>query len=582
MKKAVWIVMLLIIALPLSLCAVEKNIAPDTELKPALENGDAFPVATPLIQQIFEAREQGDFELHEALNEELKQTIPAPPNDAPELHAERVDEEIPILRWGDDVVLFGGDVFVNAWAIPLGIDDEAISVDCHIGDTLIAAVARTDSAVAVIRSYDGGVTWHHIWNLTSSGQQLFEPEVIYARNGHYHIFMRNSYNNGTLLVFNFDAQGNWTAPWITTSADTIVNYTVCSDRSGFMTSYYFYLAFHRQTGGENQDEIDFTRSTDQGETWSTPSTIQVVGSGAPDLSIGNYPYLYLTRWFWNNDNKRVYTRRSDDAGNNWFGSVLVYDDGDSVNVMGPQIACSHDGSQHAWVVFSRQDPYSDSLDYGMGWTRSTDAGATWSSWGYVHSWLDHQEVLPSISVHDGYNDSLYAPYVTALQSNVDWSGNHTLSFAWTSGDTWSNPAESFNDSVPEFTRPIQTWETPGIPAIAYVGEGGTNVYFDAWSVGVEEEEQEVTVTSFGTAHPNPFSARTRIELTIPKSGTVSIKAYNVLGQEVSTIFNGVKNAGTHAIEWKGTDNSGNRLPSGIYFMRIKTPYRTSSKKLILQ
>jgi flagellar hook assembly protein FlgD len=118
--------------------------------------------------------------------------------------------------------------------------------------------------------------------------------------------------------------------------------------------------------------------------------------------------------------------------------------------------------------------------------------------------------------------------------------------------------------------------------MAYVGSGGVNVYYDAWSVAVEEENPVAQETSFGKAHPNPFSARTLIELTLPKTSAVSVKAYNVLGQEVSTIFNGTKDAGTHSIEWKGTDNNGNRLPSGIYFMRIKTPYRTSSKKLILQ
>jgi hypothetical protein len=583
MKKAVWMVAFLMMSLPLALCAVEKNVAHRIDLEPALDNGDLFPVASPLIQQIMEARDQGDLELYESLIDEFEQTLPEQPNNAPIPRVEKVEgQSSPIMRWGNDVVLYNDVVYYNSWSVPVGgVDDEAISVDCHIGDTLLAAVSRPDSLMAILKSYDGGMSWSHVSNLVVGGYQLLEPEVIYARNGHYHIFMRCTWNNGSILVFNFDAAGNWTAPWIVTSADTVADYTVCSDRSGYASSYFFYLSYHKQLGGEGQDEIEFTRSLDQGETWATPAPLQGNGSGFPDLRIGNYPHLYGTHSFWNGNKKYIYTRRSADAGVNWQSSIQICSDGDSVNFMGPQIACSHDYTDDAWVMFARQDPYTSNLDYGLCWSWSQDAGATWSTWYYVNSLVDYNEVLPSINVHDGYYDSLYYPYVTCIRSYYDWADPLTLSYFWDTDSAWSAEA-SYNDSVPALTRPIQTWETAGVPAMAYVGENGNRVYFDAWSVSVEEENPAAQEASLGKAHPNPFSARTRIELTLPKTSSVSVKAYNILGQEVSTIFNGMKNAGTHSIEWKGTDNNGNRLPSGIYFMRIKTPYHTSSKKLILQ
>ena len=74
--------------------------------------------------------------------------------------------------------------------------------------------------------------------------------------------------------------------------------------------------------------------------------------------------------------------------------------------------------------------------------------------------------------------------------------------------------------------------------------------------------------SLAQNYPNPFNPSTAIRYDIPVNSAVTIKIFNVLGQEIVTLVNGNVAAGTHELEWSGKDNSGRSVASGIYFYRI--------------
>lgn len=76
--------------------------------------------------------------------------------------------------------------------------------------------------------------------------------------------------------------------------------------------------------------------------------------------------------------------------------------------------------------------------------------------------------------------------------------------------------------------------------------------------------------------PNPFNPSTAIRYNIPLSGVVSLKIYNILGQEIATLVNEWKQVGTYSTTW---DASG--LPSGVYFYRLQLSSFNETKKLIL-
>ena len=77
-------------------------------------------------------------------------------------------------------------------------------------------------------------------------------------------------------------------------------------------------------------------------------------------------------------------------------------------------------------------------------------------------------------------------------------------------------------------------------------------------------------------NPNPFSTRTLIQYDLPKDTHVNIQIYNVKGQLVEELVNGVESAGRKQIEWETKDSS-----SGIYFYRLSTEDKTIIKKMLL-
>ena len=81
--------------------------------------------------------------------------------------------------------------------------------------------------------------------------------------------------------------------------------------------------------------------------------------------------------------------------------------------------------------------------------------------------------------------------------------------------------------------------------------------------------------------PNPFNSSTIIPFQIPNESYINASVYNILGQEILTILEGVHASGYYHLKWNGEDRNGNYVSSGIYFMKIKYNNKYYSKKMIL-
>ncbi len=77
--------------------------------------------------------------------------------------------------------------------------------------------------------------------------------------------------------------------------------------------------------------------------------------------------------------------------------------------------------------------------------------------------------------------------------------------------------------------------------------------------------------------PNPFNPSTTITYSLPNKDRVKIRVYNEIGQLVATLFDGIKQAGIHKIDF----NANGQLNSGIYFYTLETSSFRQSKKMIL-
>ncbi|MFH1852350.1 MAG: T9SS type A sorting domain-containing protein [Candidatus Neomarinimicrobiota bacterium] len=119
-------------------------------------------------------------------------------------------------------------------------------------------------------------------------------------------------------------------------------------------------------------------------------------------------------------------------------------------------------------------------------------------------------------------------------------------------------------------------------------------YFDDFSVekmgvvtsSVDDEDGEVAnalPTSYKLAqnYPNPFNPETAIEFSCPLTGYVRLDIYNMLGQKVRTLVNGVYSPGIHHVSWNARNDFGQPVASGIYIYSLVTKDTQVTKKMLL-
>ncbi len=99
---------------------------------------------------------------------------------------------------------------------------------------------------------------------------------------------------------------------------------------------------------------------------------------------------------------------------------------------------------------------------------------------------------------------------------------------------------------------------------------------DPGAVGVKEVKGSVPLEfKLSQNYPNPFNPETKIEYSVPKSAFVTLKVYNLLGQEVATLFSGNQKAGNYEATFNGAN-----LASGVYMYSLQSDNVTITKKFV--
>ena len=108
--------------------------------------------------------------------------------------------------------------------------------------------------------------------------------------------------------------------------------------------------------------------------------------------------------------------------------------------------------------------------------------------------------------------------------------------------------------------------------------------FPGMPTSLEESDHAQTLPNAVTLYqnyPNPFNPETIIEFEIPRRCQVRLEILNLLGQHVTTIVNGEHSAGGIRYTWNALNELGAKVPSGVYFYRLRTPDMVISKKMML-
>jgi len=108
-----------------------------------------------------------------------------------------------------------------------------------------------------------------------------------------------------------------------------------------------------------------------------------------------------------------------------------------------------------------------------------------------------------------------------------------------------------------------------------------NFWFGDTFVSVETEGTNPSVFSLEQNYPNPFNPTTSLQYAIGSRQFVTLKVYDVLGNEVATLVNEEKPAGEYEVEFNSHSDAGQNLSSGVYFYKLKAGNFIETKKMIL-
>lgn len=143
-------------------------------------------------------------------------------------------------------------------------------------------------------------------------------------------------------------------------------------------------------------------------------------------------------------------------------------------------------------------------------------------------------------------------------------------FAWAGRDEAKDPIFQI-----DFQAPEQEIE------LHYNVNGRLGILPISTDTAIQEEVQPVSVFELYQNHPNPFNPSTRIIFSLPAEQEARLVIYNLKGQKLKTLADGVFPRGQSRLDWNGCDEQGRALPSGIYFYILESGCESQKRKMVL-
>ena len=221
---------------------------------------------------------------------------------------------------------------------------------------------------------------------------------------------------------------------------------------------------------------------------------------------------------------------------------------------------------------------------------SSNLGANWSQQTTTFTnqysvWFNSETVglagynALNVTTNSGTNWSALASPVAANTAGIAGTGsewwvatqNTTVHYSSNNGAAWST-AYTAPDGVFYHITKARTGNT-----LWAVRNNGKISRYGTPISGITVVSNEIPSSySVSQNYPNPFNPTTKINFALPKSGLVSMKVYDILGKEVATLVNEVKNAGSYTVDFNASS-----LTSGMYFYKVSVNGFSEVKKMML-
>jgi predicted GH43/DUF377 family glycosyl hydrolase len=231
--------------------------------------------------------------------------------------------------------------------------------------------------------------------------------------------------------------------------------------------------------------------------------------------------------------------------------------------------------------------YATSID-GISWKRDTTNSPVLSM-GAVNQWDEKTIGTPSVL---RIGNAYYMWY-----SGSDPYGRYDATGAATSSDGITNWQKY--EANPVLRNAPASWEATWAQVGTVLLKGDTlHMWYDGYrdpettnkimighatsplvASGIAERNQEVPASfSLSQNYPNPFNPSTIVSYELPRPSHVVLEVFSTLGVKVTTLVDGVKSAGVHAVQFDGSG-----LPSGVYFYRLSAQdASTGSVEILVQ
>ena len=227
-----------------------------------------------------------------------------------------------------------------------------------------------------------------------------------------------------------------------------------------------------------------------------------------------------------------------------------------------------------------KSPYKVLKTYDENWRLIEEIEQNW----YVNEWVIIQKSTYTYDDNNNQIEYLFQRWV----NNNDWLNYSKFTYTydennnqieWLIQSCFGNEcvnSSKYTYTYDENNNPIELLRQDWIDNDWVNYSKFTYVYEEILDTDISDITSIPNHYNLSNPYPNPFNPTTTIEFSIPRSDMVSIKVYDILGKEITTLLTDYLTVGNHSIKWDGNNNS-----SGIYFIRMESGGFMDMKKVFL-
>ncbi len=214
---------------------------------------------------------------------------------------------------------------------------------------------------------------------------------------------------------------------------------------------------------------------------------------------------------------------------------------------------------NAWADTLKDSYTMDSSGHALDWIRQNWVGGVWNYISYYTFTYNQNgsitEQLEKIWEHTDWVNAWRQTYTYDTNGYlIQITGEQWLGTTWGSGWIQTNSYDENGNQSETISRFWYLFEWRFTSRITYTWQEITDVKIN---------ESGMNGYLLSANYPNPFNPETQIRFTIAKSGFVTLKVYDMLGREITTLVNERKQPGEYSVSWHAQG-----IPTGVYFYRI--------------